>query len=311
MRLEIATDRADLSGEATFMAGGTDLGERLRSGTAVGPIVDITRLPGLSAVEADESGVSIGALVTLAAVADHPLVKARHAGLAEVCSTIATSQIRSRATMGGVLCQRTRCWYFRNPGFDCFKSGGDRCHARDGNNLYGVAFDRGPCAFPHPSSVALALMVHDACIDTTSRSSMPIQDLFGDGSDPSRDHHLETGELLTHVRVPDPEPNENTAYVRMMSRAQAEWPWVECVARIRWDGGAVSMARVALGGVANIPLRLPQVEEALIGTVQAPGALPAIAELAKEGARVTPGGPDKRPMIVGTVLETLERVLRR
>ena len=309
MRLEMATELAHLSGGGAFMAGGTDLGERLRSGTSTGPIIDISRLPGLDAIESDGAETTLGALVTLASVADDPIVKAEHPLLADVCSTIATPQTRVRATMGGVLCQRTRCWYFRDPRFQCFKSGGTGCHARHGNNLYGVAFDRGPCVYPHPSSVALALMVHDASIDTTSRSRMTIQDLYGDGSDPRHDHHLMDGELLTQVHVPDPKAGERTAYFRLMSREHAEWPLVECVARIRMDGDRVSLARVAVGGVANIPIGLPNVEEALEGTMPKPRTLREVAELAKEGAVVTPGGQDKRPLVVATVLETLERAL--
>lgn len=311
MTLEIATDLAHLPREGAFIAGGTDLGERLRSGTVGDRIVDITRLPGLSAVESDGPETTIGALATLAAVAEDSLVKDRYAGLAKVCSSIATPQTRARATMGGVLCQRTRCWYFRDPRVECLKSGGDRCHARGGNNLYGVAFDRGPCVFPHPSSVALALLVHEASIDTTSRSSMPIRDLYGDGSDPTRDHHLEKGELITHVRLPPSEPTTSTAYFRLMSREQSEWPLVECVAGLTMHGDIVARARIALGGVANIPLRLPRVEEALTGAIPTPRTLRAVAELAKEGAVATPCGQDKRPMIVASVLETLEQALGR
>ena len=108
--------------------------------------------------------------------------------------------------MGGVLCQRSRCWYYRHPRLRCFKDGGDSCPARDGDNHFGVAFDLGPCVAAHPSSIALALLAYEATFDTTTRRAVPIAELYGDGRDPSRDHQLDDGELLTMVTLPPPTP---------------------------------------------------------------------------------------------------------
>lgn len=332
---------ADVPEGGEILAGGTDLGERVRSGSATGPFVDIGRIPGLRELEVGPSETVLGALVTVEEVGDHPEVRRRHPALASICRALATPQIRTRATMGGVLCQRTRCWYYRHPDFSCFKSGEDGCPAREGNALYGVAIDLGPCVHPHPSSVALGLIAYDGVVDTDRRRGLTPTDLFGDGSDPRRDHQLEPGELLTKVRMPRPGEVERgtgafdggtrgvsagtrgvsagtveagtveagtdgVAYVRAMSRAQAEWPLVECVARLRLEDGVITLARVALGGVANIPLRLAAVEEVLLGARAGPDAFEAGAALALQGTTVLPGGQDKRALIRGAVLEALE-----
>lgn len=312
MSVVFPAEAADVPAEGEILAGGTDLGERIRSGSATGPFVDISRIPGLWELEVGPSETVLGALVTVEEVGDHPEIRRGHPAVASVCRALATPQIRTRATMGGVLCQRTRCWYYRHPDFSCFKSGGDGCPAREGNALYGVAIDLGPCVHPHPSSVALALIAYDGVVDTDRRRGLTPGDLFGDGSDPRRDHQLEPGELLTRVRMPSPGEvdggTDGDAYVRVMSRAQAEWPLVECVARIRLEDGVITLARVALGGVANIPLRLAAVEERLLGARAGPDAFQDAAGLALQGTTVLPGGQDKRALIRGAVLEALEEV---
>lgn len=320
---------ADVPEGGEILAGGTDLGERIRSGSATGPFVDIGRIPGLRELEVGPSETVLGALVTVEEVGEDPEIVERHPALASICRALATPQIRTRATMGGVLCQRTRCWYYRHPDFSCFKSGGDGCPARGGNALYGVAIDLGPCVHPHPSSVALALIAYDGVVDTDRRRGLTPGDLFGDGSDPRRDHQLEPGELLTKVRIPQPGEvdggpgavdggtrgvdagtddagSDGDAYVRAMSRAQAEWPLVECVARLRLEDGVITLARVALGGVANIPLRLTAVEERLLGGRAGADAFQDAATLALQGTTVLPGGQDKRALMRGAVLEALE-----
>jgi len=293
--------------DAEFVAGGTDLGERVRNGSGPGTLADIGRLPGLRSIDVSDAGLSIGALATVEEVGAHAGIIERYPALAAVCSTLATPQIRTRATMGGVLCQRTRCWYFRHPAFSCFKDGGTGCPARGGDNLYGVAFDLGPCVYPHPSSVALALLAYDGVVETNRQEVVTMDALFGDGSDPSRDHHLGRGELLTRVRVADSGGAHPSAYVRLMSRAWAEWPLVECVVRLGVERGEVALARVAVGGVASIPLRLPAVEGTLVGTAFDERSCAEAARVAADGASVLPGAQDKREMIRRTVLEALDQ----
>lgn len=302
---------ADLTGLAgEFRAGGTDLQERRRSGVATGPIVDITRLPGLDRIEWNDSGAAtIGALVRIDAVARDGRITGAYPGLAGPTETLATPQIRAMATMGGVLLQRTRCAYYRHPAFECFKSGGEGCPAREGDIHYGVCFDLGPCVYPHPSSVAVALLAYEAHVYVLGRGDLTITDLYGDGSDPTADHLLQSHELLRSIRMPPPVKGERAAYVRLMSREWAEWPLIECVARLVVDKDVIRLARVAAGAVANVPLRLTHVERALEGRPPTAATLEAAAELATEGSAPLPQTVYKLPMLRGTALDALEKAL--
>ncbi|MDX1579614.1 MAG: FAD binding domain-containing protein, partial [Gemmatimonadota bacterium] len=213
----IGYTRATSVAEATtargeFRAGGTDLQERLRSqcgGPGGHALVDLRDVPGLDAIEVGPSGATIGALVRLAEVGAHPGLRAAYPALTLPARELATPQIRSMATMGGVLCQRTRCAYYRHPDLACPKKGNaDSCPSRDGFHQRGVCFDFGPCVYPHPSSLGCALLTYDAAVEVAGRGRISVAELYGDGSDPTRDHTLEPGELITRVVLPAPEAGE-------------------------------------------------------------------------------------------------------
>ena len=144
---------------AEFRAAGTDLSERRRSGVSRGPLIDLVRPTDTPDIVWNENGATrISAFATIAALAADARLNAAYPGLAAAAAGLATPQIRHVATLGGNLAQRSRCWYFRDPHIPCLKKGGDGCPARDGNHLYGVAFDLGPCVAPHPSTMAAALI---------------------------------------------------------------------------------------------------------------------------------------------------------
>ena len=291
-----------------YRAGGTDVQARRRSGLSSGPLVDIRRLPGYDSVTWGHDGAAtIGALVTLHRMATDEAIALHYPGLAQAAATLATPQIRHAATLGGSLLQRTRCWSYRHPHIQCYKSGGSRCPAREGHNPNGVVFDRGPCVYPHPSTVGMALLAYEAKFTTHGRPTRPVTALYGDGSDPARDHLLDPDELLTGVRLPPPRAGEKAAYFRAMARAEAEWPIVECLARLVLDAGRIAVARVAVGGVANVPLRLPPVEAALEGQPSDPAVLKEAAARAAEDTNPLPQTAHKVTFLVNTVLETLER----
>lgn len=295
------------SGE--YRAGGTDVQARRRSGISSGPLVDIRRLSGYDKIEQNETGATtIGALVTLHALATNDHLRRRYPGLAQSAAALATPQIRHMATLGGSLLQRTRCWYYRHPQIECYKSGATGCPAREGNNPNGVVFDLGPCVYPHPSTMGMALLAYEAHFASYGQERRPLAELFGDGSDPTHDHTLDADELLTGVHLPPPVAGEKAAYFRAMARAEAEWPLVECLARlVVAQDGEVTLARVAVGGVANIPLRLPPVEEALQGKRVTHAVLTEAASQAAEGTDPLPQTEYKGDFLVNTVLESLER----
>jgi xanthine dehydrogenase YagS FAD-binding subunit len=250
-------------------------------------------------------------MVTMAELARHEALREGYPGFAAASGALATPQIRAVGTLGGNLLQRTRCAYYRHPDVACLKNGGTTCFLREGVQEHGVCFDLGPCAFPHPSSLAMSLLTYDAEVQTDTGRRFPLAELYGDGSDPRRDHALPDGEVLTAVHLPPATPGEHAAYFRTITRARAEWPLVEAGVRLVLDGGRVTLARVAVGGVAVIPLRLPHVEEALVGRVPDTAVLEAASRLASRGATPLPHTTYKVTLLERTVLDTLERALNR
>ena len=291
---------------AELRAGGTDIQERLRSGVSGLPIVDIQDVEGLGGIEArDDGGVDVGALVSISQVGEHSGLRAAYPALTLPAQLLATPQARSRGTMGGVLCQRTRCWYYRNPHMGCPKKGNaQECPSREGNHEFGVVFDFGPCVYPHPSSIGAALLTYDATITVTGRGEITVAELYGDGSSYA-DHQLQPGEMITHIHLPAPVAGEQGAYQRLMSRALAEWPLAEVVVRLVINAGTIELARVSIGGVANIPFRLTEVEEALEGKPATDEVIEAAAKRATERARPLPQTGYKVAMVEALVASTL------
>lgn len=290
-------------------AGGTDTTARQRSGVSAGPFTDLdgvghlrgtTPLPG--------GGLRVGALTTLAALAADPQVRAGWPALALSAQAAATPQIRAAGTVGGNLLQRNRCWYYRSPHVSCLQKGGTGCPAREGDHHFGVVTGDGPCVTPHPSTLAMALLTYDAEAEIHGDSPRGVADLYGDGDRLYHaDHLLPPDRILTAVRLPAPLPGERAACHRATSRAHAEWPLVEATARLAFDGATVTHAAVAAGGVARVPLRLPEVEAALIGREATPGVLAAAAATVLARCRPLPQTGYKATLFSDTVLEALEQ----
>jgi xanthine dehydrogenase YagS FAD-binding subunit len=295
-----------------YRAGGTDLQERRRSGKATGPIVDLKYLPldaateiaigvapeevdvdrrarGLKGVDVPFEGLIIGARTTVATIARDPRVQEGWPALSRTARGLATPQIREMATIGGNLLQHTRCPYARHAELSCAKSGGHGCPSREGDHHFGVVIDQGPCVAPHPSSLGVALLVYNAMVQINEVEMLPVAMLWGDGSDPTQNHTLRHGELVTAIHLPHPKTKERGGYVRAISRFEAEWPLVEAAVRIATTiDGVVTEIGVAVGGVANTPLRLPEVEQALLGQVLSEQNIARAAELATRRCKPLP-----------------------
>lgn len=297
-----------------YRAGGTDLQDRRGhlavNGWAAPPIVDLRDIKGLDVITSDPQGAWIGALTTVAAIAEHAALRERWPGVAEACAALANPQIRAVATLAGNLMQGPRCWYYRHPDYECLRKGGATCFAREGDHLWHVCFDSSPCAAPHPSTVALALLAYEAEVEfllpgVVEPQRSPIDKILGHEA-------LAEGALLTAVRLGPPVADERTAYVRASNRAYAEWALVEVSVRlVVGPGGEITFARVTAGAVAPTPLRLNDVEAALIGKVPDPDNLAAAAKLARNNAKPLPMTGYKLDLLEGSVLEALERALER
>ncbi len=283
---------ADLASAAAadgeYRAGGTDVEERHRLGISTGPVVDLSGIDELRGlVVTDDGGVRIGAMTRLTEL------ETLGGLMADAVRGIVPG-LRAVGTVGGELLQRTRCWYFRHPNALCLKRGGDACPAREGDHLYGVVFDTGPCVWPHPSSLAPALVAAGAVAEIYGGPDRLVEELYGDGSDPSRDHLLGPGEILVAVLVPSV---DRSSHVRVEPRSASASPLVEVAAAE--TGGVL---RVAAGGVAPAPRRLMAVEEAVAAGAGAREA----AAMASEGVAALTGTAYKVPLLQAAVEEALE-----
>jgi xanthine dehydrogenase YagS FAD-binding subunit len=293
---------------AEFRAAGTDLSERRLSGVSHGALIDIPPSPEIAGIGWNAAGAArIGALTSIATIAADARLKAAYPGISAAAQGLATPQIRRLATLGGNLAQRSRCWYFRNPHFDCLKKGGTACPAREGNHLYGVAFDLGPCVAPHPSTMATALLAYDARIATNRRKGLSIEQLLGDGSNGAADHALDPGEMIEAIELPQPTTGERAAYKRAIGRAYAEWPLAEVVARVVIADGAFRHVRLAAGGVAPVPLRLAASEAAAQGAPVSTATIAASARAATQAAKPLPMTGYKLDLLRGLVQDVLEQ----
>lgn len=247
------------------------------------PIDDLRDLVGLDHIE----GGRIGAKLTVARLARDPGIGAWPA-LAQAAGALATPQIRAVATVGGNLVQAVRCAYARDPEAACLRRGGARCAAREGLHPFHGLRDSA-CLAVHPSTLACALLLYDSAVEVGgARRGLP--ELLREG--------LRPGELITHLLLPAPEAGERGIYLRASHRAQAEWPLVELAARrvgSRWA--------IAVGAVANLPERLPEVEALLA----AGGGIPDAAATA---LRAFPDPPAqtayKLTILRGLVQDALE-----
>ncbi len=308
--LKILNNKEDIKeANGEIRAGGTDLHDRYRMGVSSGAIIDIHKLDFGGFVEHLDGTFTIGANVTIDDVGQHPKVQSGYGTLSKAANGLATPQIRWAASFGGSLLQKTRCSYFRHPNLPCTKKGDAECSGLNGHHPNGVIFNKGGCPHPHPSTLATALLVYGATVRTTERE-MPIEDLYGDGTAHDRDNMLNENEILTHVILPPAVANEKTAYFRSISRFEAEWPIVECSARLVVEDGVITDAGVGVGGVSQIPLRLNNVEAALIGQVATQSILEKAAKVSAENSNPSLQTAWKVEMMVGTILHTLEIALK-
>ncbi len=308
----IALTRVVAETKGHVRAGGTDLQERRHLGFADGGLVDLRDVGELAEIGVRQDALRLGCRVQVTALAEHTGVGAGWPGLTAAAAELATPEIRNQATIGGNLLQHMRCWYFRRPGARCFQAGGDRCDARLGDHSQHVCIDLGPCIAPHPSTLAVALTAYEAEIEVAGAPNgerWPIAALYGDGSDPRRPHRLPPGAVLLAVQVPRALPGEGAGFHRTSSRARAEWPIAEAVVRVVVKDGAIRFVRVAVGGVANIPLRLVNVEQRLLARAPTAEVLHEAAALAGVDGTSPPQSAYKLQILRATVLTALEKAL--
>lgn len=299
--LESATMLLKKYGErAVLKAGGIDLVDLMKEGIAApGYVIDLLALDGLDAITDDPNeGLTIGPLATLAAIAGSAKVLRRYPLLAAVAGEAATPQLRNVATLGGNLCQRPRCWYFRSADFACAKKGGDTCFAVAGDNRYHAIFGDGPCHIVSPSSTGLVLVALAGGIETASAEGGRVlaadQFFTLPETNVQRENALQPGEIISRVRVLPPAAGSCFGYVKIREKESFDWPIAEAaVALVKGPSGTVTAARIVLGAAAPVPWRAREAEAALIGKPLSERSIEAAARAAVHGATPMSGNAYK------------------
>jgi xanthine dehydrogenase YagS FAD-binding subunit len=294
-------------------AGGTDLVGCLRDRVFDARlVVSLSRVPDLRGITAAPDGaLRIGALTTIAEVAAHPLVKGRYAALASAAGLVASPQIRNQGTIGGNLCQRPRCWYFRGD-FDCARKGGQTCYAMAGENQQHAIFGASTCLAVHPSDTATALVALGAQAAIAGRGGsrrVPLESFFLlPEEDMTKENVLQPGEVLTEIVVPAPPAGFVSAYRKVRTRGAFDFALAALAVGLSFRQGRVESPRIVLGAAALKPWRASDAEKALAGAKLDAKTITAAANAAVKGAIPLEQNEYKIPMFRGLVQEVLERL---
>jgi len=263
--VESARDLAGKDGK--YLAGGIDLLGEMKEYIVSPPRV--VNIKGISAmnVVAVRSALVVGANVTIARLAEEPVVQKDWPALAEAASEVGSPQIRAVATVGGNLAQHSRCWYYRQRDLTCLKRGGNTCYGRDGQNKYLSIFTGNPCISPAVSNLAVALSVFDTQIMVQRQSGqkvLSVAELYQDAwNNPLAQNSLQPGDLITGISVAPFEGR--SAYLQMSEKSDFDWALVSCAVSGRIEAGKISGARIALGSVAPVPLVCEEAAKSLEG----------------------------------------------
>jgi len=312
---------AEYGDRAKVIAGGTDL-LGLMKDRITGPemplpdvLVNIKTIPELNGIVVRPGGeLVLGATTTLDEVASHPALRERHEALAQAAEAVATTQIRSVGTVGGNLCQRPWCWYFRHPAFVCFKRGGRQCFAIPGQNrTYFSVLGLGICVMSHPSDLAPALMALDARVvvaGADGERAIPITEFFR-GPRSVSETVLGAAEIVTRVEVPPSKTPARSVFLKHRVRDTWDFALSAVAASASTSNGRCEDVRIALGGVAPFPYRATAAEEILRGEVVTKAVVQAAAAAAVERARPLPMNGYKIELTRALVTRALTAVLGR
>lgn len=280
-----------MSPDARFIAGGTNLLDLMKESVArPTQLIDITGLPLREVTATADGGVRIGALVSNAELAWHPLIEQHYPLLSQALLAGASPQLRNMASTGGNLLQRTRCYYFYDPAVPCNKrEPGSGCPAREGlNRIHAILGASEACVAVHPSDLCVALAALEAQVCVVGPSGER-RIAFADfhrlpGDSPERDTHLADDELILAVELPANNFAGHSHYLKLRDRASYAFALVSVAVALNIVDGQVREARIALGGVAHKPWRVPAAEALLQGQAPSDERFAEAAERLLEGA---------------------------
>jgi xanthine dehydrogenase YagS FAD-binding subunit len=276
--------------DAWPMAGGLDtfdwLKDRIKRPKVV---VDLSQIKELSGIRPWNGGLEIGAMTTLTEVVRHPEVRQKFSILSTGAENAASPQIRNQGTLGGNISQDARCWYYRG-GWKCYRAGGNTCYADTPTaiNREHAILHADRCVAVNPSDSAPALIALDAQMvirNSKGERVVNAEDYFvGPDIDIQRLTVLRPGDLLTAIRIPSTWAGATFYFEKVRDRQVWDFPLVNVASAAVFSGGNVQRIRIAVNGVAARPLRLKEVEDAVIGKPRNEATAAMAAELAIRGA---------------------------
>jgi len=258
-------------GIALPLAGGQDLIARMKDYVdSPDRVVNVKNALDTTLVATPDGGLKIGGAMRIVDLAEHAQVAKLYPAVTAAAIEVGTPQIRNQATVGGNVNQRPRCWYYRNEEFVCYKKGGSRCFAVNGENQYHAIFGNdGPSHIVHPSSLAVPFLAYGAkfrVVGPGGEREIPAADYFTMPTlqNVMKENVLADEELLTHVILPPP-GNVKSGHYEVRYKASHDWPLVFATTVLVMNGNRIRSSRVVLGAVAPVPWRSKPAEEALAG----------------------------------------------
>ena len=301
--------------DSTILAGGTNLVDLMKYRVEEpDSLADIGKLP-YAQIEESANGLLLGALVTNADTAYHAAVTSRYPVLRKALLSAASSQLRNRATNGGNLLQRTRCYYFYDTAMPCNKrEPGTGCSAINGfNRIHAILGTSASCIATHPSDMCVALAALEARVHVLRNGEtvvLPFDQLHRlPGDQPEKDHNLEPGDLITHIELPEEGFSEHFEYLKIRDRESYAFAIVSVAACLKLSEGKIADLRVALGGVAHKPWKLKDVENNFIGLEPTAENFQSFAERLTEGATGFGTNDFKIPLVQRAIVRALTNAL--
>ena len=297
---------------AKYLAGGTNLVDLMRTGVEhPAALIDITALPLKEITPLPDGTIRIGALAKNSHVAAHPLIRTQYPALTQAILAGASGQLRTMATVGGNLLQRTRCHYFYDTATPCNKrTPGEGCAALTGHTRNHAILGTSPhCIATHPSDMCVALTALNATVETESPTGtrrFPLTNLHNPpGTTPNVETTLHPNELITAVELPPLPAAKNSRYRKVRDRASYAFALVSTAAALEITDGHITDVRIALGGVATHPWRAHIAEAALKNAPATQSTFTAAAEAELAAATPSPDNNFKVPLAIRVLTSTL------
>ncbi|HOL70540.1 MAG TPA: xanthine dehydrogenase family protein subunit M [Bryobacteraceae bacterium] len=275
--------------DANLLAGGTDLLSLMKDYIHTPKrLVSLKGIKELEGIRKSAGGLRIGALVTLEELLRNPDVRKEYPSLAAAARGVASPQMRNMGTVGGDLCQRPRCWYFRL-GFGLLAKGpnGESLVPSGDNRYHAIFNNRGPAYFVSASSFGPPLVALGATVNLVSPSGtreLPVEKFFvAPATENARENVLAPNEILTEILVPPAAGVRNATY-EVRQKMALDYPLATASVALRMRGNTVASARIVLGHVAPVPWRAQAAEKALTGKTLNAAAIEEAAKAAVQGA---------------------------